>query len=126
MKYAHPAAGRYDSAHGDEDQTALTAEQSALISMRADEIIAERLADPTHFRDLMSGIDSDDYGPQLCRALRHLDAACQGRGDVISRDAVLTALSQIQRIVKDEARRIWLDEAVEQAEREVIGVADEE
>jgi hypothetical protein len=96
----------------------LSAEQEALIEQLADQMLAERLyTDTPAFLDLMDGIEYSDFMPQLQRCLRDLDAAC--KGDKIALDAITTALSQIQKVVKAEAERLWLDGLREQATREI-------
>lgn len=121
LSAAPEGAGRYDRLHGDEDQYFTTAHEQALIETIADQKLAARLYnDSEQFDDLLSGIDPSDYQPQLQRALRELDRAC--KGSEISRDAVLTALSQIQSMFKAEADRVWMDELRTLAEREVCGV----
>lgn len=124
MSHAHAApegAGRYDNLHGDEDLIFLTPSQERAIECRVLELRDERLYDDqVQFDDLLAGIDPADYQPQLQRALRNLDRACNG--EPIALDAITAALSQIQEMLKAEADRVWMDELRTLAEREVCGV----
>lgn len=86
----------------------LTAREAALIARRADKLLSERLQDRAQFADLMDGIEPTAIYPHLHRALMSLDSAC--KGNQISRDAVFTALSEIQRLVHAEAEQAWREE----------------
>ena len=121
MKVAPEGAGRYDHLHGDEDAYWPTAAEEALIEQLADQKLTARLYDDAEqFNDLLAGIEPSDYEPQLQRALRNLDRAC--KGDRASIDAVLTAVSQIQRTFKNEAERVWLDDIKDEAAGEILGL----
>lgn len=89
-------------------------EEQQRIDERAEEIIDERLEDPTWRNDLLSEQDTAD---ELGRAIANLDDAING--NEISRTAVFTALSHIQRAMKNAARDAWLDDCRELAEREM-------
>ncbi len=118
-KYAHPAASSVDHLHGDEDETAYTPEQQARILRRADEIIGEWMADRARFRDLVEGLPLDAYVDELQRLWSNARTACSGKRYAL--DALCTAASRVQSTVTDEAYRIWSAEAIEQAEREILG-----
>ena len=57
------------------------------------------------------------YENELSRALGNLDRAING--DKIARTAVFTALSNIQRALKNAAHDAWIDDCRELAEREM-------
>ena len=98
----------------------LSDRQESEIEDRAGALLEERLyTDQVQFDDLMAGIDPADYQPQLQRALRNLDRACDG--ELIALKAITTALSQIQCLFKREADRVWMDELRTLAEDEVCG-----
>lgn len=115
-RLAPSGAGRFD--HAVDDRQYPTPAEERAIEVRTAELIAERLADAAQFADLMSGIEPTSIYPHLQRALLELDRAC--RGDSIARDAVLSAVSRIQRIVKAEAQSSWSDEAEALAEQEIL------
>ncbi len=118
LKTAHPDAGRFDHLHGDEDDAPeLTATEQQQVDARADELMRERMDDIAQFDDLLAGIDSALINHPLHRALRNLDNACSG--DRIGINAVLTAIAQIELIVNNEAERVWRQECIDQAEREI-------
>ena len=103
---APPAAGRHDHEHGDDDWP--TPADEARIERRAQELLTERLyGDPAQFDDLMAGIEPCDYLPQVQRMIANLRAPNFER---IGVDAITTSLYQIDRIVRAEAGRVWLDE----------------
>ena len=115
---AHSDACRLDYCQGDEDLPPdIAAEQQALIELRAGQLLAERLSDPAMFADLMCGIEPTTYYPHLQRAVLNLDRACKGEG--IAMDAVLSALHQIQKIVRAEAKEVWSAECEAIAEMEI-------
>lgn len=117
---AHPAAGRFDRAHGDEDW--LSAEAQALAERLAEQMVLGRLYNETRaFADLFDGIDSSEYLAQLQRALRELDGACKGRS--INQAAVFSALAQIQRVFVAAARKEWLSDMTEEAAERVMEAA---
>jgi len=121
-KAAPEGAGRYDNLHGDEDMVFLTHGEERAIERRALELRDERLYDDqVQFDDLLAGIDPADYQPQLQRALRNLDKACAG--ELIAIQAITTALTQIQCLIKREADRVWMDELRGQAQGEICEVA---
>lgn len=111
-------AGRNDHLHGDEDDLPeLTDAEDEVIETRAREMLAERFADRDEFYYLLVGMDDHTIVHQLHRALMSLDDACVGKQ--IALDAIRSALSQIQALVHSEAERVWHEELVEQAEREL-------
>jgi len=111
-----PNSGRFDRIHGDEDRPEVSAADARAIERRAAELIAERVADPAQFADLMSGIDLSAIDPHLQRALLNLDRA--RKGEQIAVDAVLSALHRVQKIVRAEAEMIWGEECGALAEIE--------
>lgn len=95
-----------------------TAREEATLDARADELLTERLYEgDEHFPDLMCSGASSAIDRDLQRALRNLDAAING--DEISRTALLTALSNIQKTLKFEAESQWRDDCREEAEQEL-------
>ena len=85
---------------------------------RVTELLAERLADPEKFQDLMDGIDAGAINPALHRALMRLDRACYGHAADVQ--AVLHELTRIQRVVHTEVDIWWRDEAVRLASEEAV------
>jgi len=99
----------------------LTAHEQALIEQLAEQNVTQRLYDSTDwFADLMDGIESHIYLPQLQRALAHIERACKGDRNAL--DAVTSSLSQIKRVVKGEADRLWLSDMKDEAEAEIMGI----
>lgn len=96
------------------DRGMTDAEQTA-IEARAEELLAERFADPVQFADLMSGIDSTAIDRHLHTALLVLDTACAGSQPHIA--SVLRSLHLIQRVIKAEMKIVWRADCVERAER---------
>lgn len=113
----HSEAGRFDSLHGDEHMHTLSMADAERIGNRTKELLEEKFRDINQFRDLMAGIDSDDFVPQLHRALIELDNACAG--DPIASAAVLQSLTNIQKRIKDESED-WREECEGKAEREMM------
>lgn len=110
----NPAASRNDRTHGDEGMRGMTDE--AAINARTEEFVAGKFNDYESFADLMSGIDSGEYWPQLHRALMQIDNACNG--DKIAQQAILRELHLIQRRTKSEAAMIWGEQCANRAEAE--------
>jgi len=113
---AHPAAGRNDSAHGDENWPWLSARTQAQIEALTERKIAERIDDADYFADVIADLLINEH---LQRCLRELNAACHG--DLIALQAITTALTHIERLVTDEARRLWIEECEVEARNEVLG-----
>ena len=101
--------------HADDDSLSL--QEQALISLRADQIIVERIADPTYFADLMSGIEPTTYWPDLQRAVVNVMRSSLDRTTTV---AITTAVYLIACIVQAEAESVWRDEAEALAQKEVI------
>jgi hypothetical protein len=98
----------------------LSVNEQALIEVRAKQIVEEQLGCRQEFYSLLEGIDHELHiYPHLHRALMNLDTEIRG-GNGYSRGAVLDALTEIQRVVRPEAQRLWLDSAMTQAEDEVL------
>ena len=85
---------------------------------RAAEIMEERWGNLERFCDVVDGIDADAINIPLHRALMHLDRACYGHEKDI--EAVLRAISEIQRTVKLEAQSLWSDECETLAAMEAV------
>jgi len=103
---------------GDDGFSSFSTYDDARIATRTEELLTEKFRDVEQFKDLMAGIDGDDYWPQLHRAMLELDSACNG--DAIAATVVLQALGRIQRRIKDEMQD-WHEECEAMAERELIG-----
>ena len=89
---------------------------SALIENRTEALIQEKFRDLNCFRDLMAGIESDDYIGQLHRALVELDKFREG--DPVATMAVAVALTRIEVRIKDEMQD-WHNECWQRAEKEM-------
>lgn len=101
-----------------------TAHESALIQQLASQKVEERLYDsPEYFADLMDGVDGSDYYGQLQRALANRERAC--KGERIAMDAVLTALTIIDRALKPQAEKAWGEDCSDEATNEILGVTQE-
>ena len=108
----------HEHLHGDEPLAPeFTAAEQRAIEARTDELLAERIADRSHFDDLLAGLDANIFNHDLHRALMNLDLAC--RGQEVAIIAVLTALSNIQREIQKEAAAVWLEECEQIATSEL-------
>ena len=115
---AHPAAGRNDSVHGDENWPWLSARTQSQIEALTERKIAERIDAPDYFDDLIG--DTINIEAPLQRCLRNLPLA--RKGELHALQAITEALTQIERSVTDEARQLWLEECEVEARNEVMGV----
>ena len=114
---AHPAAGRNDSAHGEENWPWLSARTQAQIDALTERKIAERIDDADYFADAIIWLPVNEH---LQRCLRNLPLA--RKGELLALHAITEALTQIERSVTDEARRPWIEECEVEARNEVMGV----
>ncbi len=112
---ATEGAGRYDRLHGDEDlPPEYTAEEQALIEAETKRIAAQRLADRDWWTDQLDGYNATTAAlpATMARAMESLDLACNG--DPIATQAILAALSNLQKQARTEALQ-GAEEAAEQS-----------
>ncbi len=117
MNAVHPLPSRNDRAHGDDGQRPYSEAEQVSILNRRDELVAERMRDPSRIVSLLEGVEISEINRQLARALSEIDKAA--KGDSIATFAVLASVSQIQMILKPEAREVWNEECELEAEAEL-------
>lgn len=105
----------------DVDDT-ISTEQQRLIDERVEAMLTLKLHhEPGTVNDLLPEMDA---GTHICRALRNLDAAINSDSiseRQIAKDAVFTALTNLQRDLDTKCRSWWEDECRQQAEQEILG-----
>lgn len=105
-----------DKVHGDEHLLPeLTPEELVTVERRARELVAERLADPAKFSELMQYIEPSEIDSHVHRCMQNIDRAAGG--ERIGMDAILNALCHVQRRVQQEAESVWMDECMDIAEK---------
>lgn len=93
-----------------------TAQEDAMLDERADELMAERIKDVQRFKDFCTEAQSVTVDEQVHRALMNIDGACNG--EWIEKNAVLSAISNVQRIYKAWCEATYRDECRGEAEHE--------
>ena len=99
-------------------ERSLTRSKELQIATRADELIAERLAEGPRFHDLMECIDPAELNPYLHIAMMNDSNAYPG--DPVAAARLVTAMHQFFNVVRAEAKTIWGDECEALAERELL------
>ena len=107
----------YSGDHGDENWPWLSARTQAQIEALRERKIAERIDDADYFADAIADLPINEH---LQRCLRNLPLA--RKGELHALQAITEALTQIERSVTDEARRLWLEECEVEARNEIMGV----
>ena len=94
-----------------------TQAEEVILDKRSDELLQARIDDVETFKDFASDAASQTADEQIHRALMNLDKACDG--DEISRNAVLSALTQVQKSYRLWCDKTFRDECREEAEGEL-------
>ena len=105
MKTSVATAMPYSGFHGDEDWPEMTPAEEAERDAEVDRKVKELLCSEAWWDLTMCG-DNEIFSALpacLARVMANLDNACSG--DQIGRDAVTTALSQLQRVARDMAQK---------------------
>ena len=97
-------AGRYDNLHGDEDGHWPTPAEERAQQLEADRKAKALLCSASWWDETLCGVNAIErvLPEALARIMSNLDNACSG--DPIGRDAITTALSQVQRTAIRMAR----------------------
>lgn len=100
----HATPGRYCNLHGDEDTRDYTPRELQAIEDEAARLVAERLSSREWWDEHTKGENAATatMPETLARAMSNLDNAC--KGDRIATDAILTALSNLQRQARADAQ----------------------
>lgn len=109
-----PLVGRFD--HADDRRENFSPDELARIDRHVRELIAERLADPAQFADLMTGIEPTAYYPMLQRIVLNVMRPKLGPIEI---EAITIAACQLAGLLRGEAKLAWGDECTERAELEV-------
>jgi len=101
-----------------EEKEFLTPQELVAIEVRAKQLISERLQDAKRLSEVMGYIDPSETDPHIHRCLQNLDKFCGG--EKIATDAVKNALCHLQRRITVEAESAWMDDCMEEAEKELF------